>query len=118
MEALNDITCTFLLLYFGILSLSMTFPAKFIFSNLWHEKVNFGSYGKFQNQNENGVTLISSKSPDKRKHHRHEEESRMSGDVVQSVQLVQAVQLVMMIMVMMMANQHIPTSRNPTMVGF
>ena len=42
----------------------------------------------------------------------------MSGDVVQSVQLVQAVQLVMMIMVMMMANQHIPTSRNPTMVGF
>ena len=78
MEALNDITCTFLLLYFGILSLSMTFPAKFIFSNLWHEKVNFGSYGKFQNQNENGVTLISSKSPDKRKHHRHEEESNMS----------------------------------------
>ena len=75
---LNDIKCTFLLLYFGILSLSMTFPAKFIFSNLWHEKVNFGSYGKFQNQNENGVTLISSKSPDKRKHHRHEEESRMS----------------------------------------
>ena len=53
---------------------------------MWHEKVDFGSYEKFQNQNENAVTLISSKSPDKRKHHRHEEESRMSGDVVQSVQ--------------------------------
>ena len=79
----------------------MTFPAKFIFSNLWHEKVNFGSYGKFQNQNENGVTLISSKSPDKRKHHRHEEESRMSGDVVQSVQAVQLVTMMMVIMITM-----------------
>ena len=65
---------------------------------MWHEKVDFGSYEKFQNQNENAVTLISSKSPDKRKHNRHEQESRMSGDVVQSVQ---AVQLVTMMMVMM-----------------
>ena len=79
----------------------MTFPAKFIFSNLWHEKVNFGSYEKFQNQNENAVTLISSKSPDKRKHNRHEEESRMSGDVVQSVQAVQLVTMMMVIMITM-----------------
>ena len=63
---------------------------------MWHEKVDFGSYEKFQNENENAVTLIPSKSPDKRKHNRHEEKSRMSGDVVQSVQ---AVQLVTMIMV-------------------
>ena len=113
MEALNDITCTFLLLYFGILSLSMTFPAKFIFSNLWHEKVNFGSYGKFQNQNENGVTLISSKSPDKRKHNRHEEESRMSGDVVQSEQAVQLVtmMMVMMITIIMIIRMVILTTR-------
>ena len=78
----------------------MTFPAKFIFSNLWHEKVNFGSYEKFQNQNENAVTLISSKSPDKRKHNRHEEESRMCGDVVQSIQVIQLGTMMMwMIMV-------------------
>ena len=43
---------------------------------------------------------------------------RRKVECLQSVQLVQAVQLVMMIMVMMMAKQHIPTSRNPTMVGF
>ena len=78
----------------------MTFPAKFIFSNMWHEKVDFGSYEKFQNQNENAVTLISSKSPDKRKHNRHEEESRMSGDVVQSVQVIQlGTMMITMIMV-------------------
>ena len=91
----------------------MTFPAKFIFSNLWHEKVNFGSYEKFQNQNENAVTLISSKSPDKRKHNRHEEKSRMSGDVVQSEQAVQLVtmMMVMMITIIMVIRMVILTTR-------